>query len=448
MYKRLRYMVRFSRVLIAKYYIVIIIGLVLGVASFLVVPKLLTQIPALQPQQKIALVGRPTMGDLPIEVLEHISIGLTTLDMTGYPGPGIAESWEVTDAGKTYIFTLRNNLHWQDGTPVKSSDLDLKFRDASVEYPDNSHIVIKLPNPYSPLPVVVSRPITKKGTKNVVGIGSYRTGSVKRNGSYVESLNLEPVDKKLPRIKYFFYSSPGQAETAFKLGLVNQISDLPDASEFRDWPNVNITSTSQTDRYVAVFFNLDNPNLSGQSGKNLRLALAYAIDKSIYPTDRRAVGPISPESWAYNPEIKTYDYDVPRAKQLLEKVEKIPDKIILNSIPTYAQVGEKVKAEWEKLGLNVDLQIAPETPDDFEAFIIAQAVPADPDQYNLWHSTQKGTSLTNLNNPRIDKLLEDGRQTLEKANRRDLYYDFQKFLVEEMPAVFLYYPQSYTISRK
>ena len=41
---------------------------------------------------------------------------------------------------------------------------------------------------------------------------------------------------------------------------------------------------------------------SGQSGKSLRQALAYSINKSLWPN--RAYGPVSPLSWAFNPEVK------------------------------------------------------------------------------------------------------------------------------------------------
>ena len=76
-------------------------------------------------------------------------------------------------------------------------------------------------------------------------------------------------------------------------------------------------------------------------------------------------------------------------------------------------------------------------------------LPADPDQYFFWHSTQvKGGNITGLKNVRIDKLLEDGRKTLNPADRKKEYVDFQKILADELPAAFLYYPYSYTVERK
>ena len=172
--------------------------------------------------------------------------------------------------------------------------------------------------------------------------------------------------------------------------------------------------------------------------------MAYAIDKSRW--QNRSLGPINPLSWAYTEDVKKYDYDLAHAKDLLEKIEKLPAKINLITVPAYLAVAESVKSDWQKLGLTVDISVSPEIPDNFSVLIVAQAIPVDPDQYNLWHSTQN-TNLTHIKNPRIDKLLEDGRKTIDQKTREDIYHDFQKYLVEESPAIFLFHPVTYSITR-
>jgi len=51
------------------------------------------------------------------------------------------------------------------------------------------------------------------------------------------------------------------------------------------------------------------------------------------------------------------------------------------------------------------------------------------------------------NQSRYGNLLEDGRGELAQTERRNIYLDFQRFLVEDSPAIFLYHPVSYTIIR-
>ena len=74
--------------------------------------------------------------------------------------------------------------------------------------------------------------------------------------------------------------------------------------------------------------------------------------------------------------------------------------------------------------------------------------PIDPDQYYFWHSTQTNQNITNLKNVKIDKLLEDGRKVTNIEQRKQIYVDLQKVIADEVPAIFLYYPYSYTVSRK
>lgn len=48
--------------------------------------------------------------------------GLTSIDRTGKPVPGVAESWHLSEDGKTYTFHLRPDAKWSDGRPVTAHD--------------------------------------------------------------------------------------------------------------------------------------------------------------------------------------------------------------------------------------------------------------------------------------------------------------------------------------
>jgi peptide/nickel transport system substrate-binding protein len=440
-FKKLRYLYRLVAAVLGKYYLAVGLGLGLGIVVFSLSPYLVKFLPRLRQTESIAMVGRFSQSDLPLNIQQKISIGLTTIAPNGQASPALATQWTTQDNGKTYIFNIDTSRIWQDGTHIKSSDIKFNFKDTVVEYPDNGTLVMRLKDAFSPLPVVVSRPVFKTG---LLGAGSFKVDQTKKNGSILESITLVPTDKtsRLPKIRYLFYPSEQQARIAFKLGLVKAIEDVQETSDLAKWPKVSLSSMVRYDRYIAVFFNTTDPYLTGQSGKNLRLALTYAIDKSRW--ENRALGPVNPNSWAYNKDVKKYDYDFKHSRDLLSKIEKLPTEIKLSTLPSYLPVAEAVKSDWEKLGLNVSISVLPEITSDFTALIIAQAIPTDPDQYNLWHSTQ-GTNLTHFSNARIDKLLEDGRKNFDLSQRQKIYLDFQKFLVEEVPAVFLYHPMSYTL---
>ena len=68
----------------------------------------------------------------------------------------------------------------------------------------------------------------------------------------------------------------------------------------------------------------------------------------------------------------------------------------------------------------------------------------------LWHTTQKGNgNITGTALPKLDKALEDGRETVSQPERIGKYLDFQRFLLDESPVTMLYYPKLiYVVSNK
>src|SRR5665648_1155017 len=51
-------------------------------------------------------------------VINNIFEGLVRLDANGDAVPGVAESWEESEDGLTYTFTLRGDATWTNGDPV------------------------------------------------------------------------------------------------------------------------------------------------------------------------------------------------------------------------------------------------------------------------------------------------------------------------------------------
>ena len=202
-----------------------------------------------------------------------------------------------------------------------------------------------------------------------------------------------------------------------------------------------------TGEYVAVFFNTQDKTLAE---KNRRQALSYGINKNAFGGES-AISPISIDSWAYNPQVKPYDYDPVKAKSMINdyktsaKLSNI--SINLKTSPILLPQAEMIANDWTKEGVTVNVQTASQIPSDYQAFLAIFDIPDDPDQYSIWHSTQLATNITHYQDPRIDKLLEDGRSEISFEARKKIYMDFQRFLVEDSPAAFLYYPTTYSISR-
>jgi oligopeptide transport system substrate-binding protein len=56
------------------------------------------------------------------QILDNVMEGLLRLDPEEKPVPAQAESYEVSDDGLTYTFTLRDGIKWSNGDPVTSQD--------------------------------------------------------------------------------------------------------------------------------------------------------------------------------------------------------------------------------------------------------------------------------------------------------------------------------------
>lgn len=451
--RTIRYWNRLARTFLNRFKRIIIFGILVGIAFFFILPKIEPLNSRFTAKEKIGVIGRYSTDEIPIFIQEEISLGLTIVDETGEVHPGLSSSWDVADEGKAWTFKLTDSK-WQDGKKIAAQDINYNFADVETEIVDEQTIRFRLKDPFSPFPVVVSRPLFKKG---LLGAGDWRVEKISVvSGNLLEEIRLESISSGKKKI-YRFYPGESTAKTALKLGEISTITDVVNQGELKNWKNIEVTENIRHDRYVAVFFNLNDGLLTS---KDLRQALSYAIDKEALSANR-AIGPVPPSSWAFNPQVKPYDFNQERAKQLLGDLpEELRQDITINLVttPTLLSVAERIEVYWEQIGIKTNVQVSNSPPADFQALLAIQATPADPDQYSLWHSTQGVSNITNYGeqeegskpkeSPRIDKLLEDGRRVLDKNERKRIYLDFQRFLVEDAPAAFLYYPTAYTISRK
>jgi len=441
--KKIRFIIRLFISLLARYKLLVIGGFLLGAIFFFSFPKIKNLLPEIKKTETIGYVGRFQVSEIPLEIQNLLSFGLTKIQSDGTPTAGIASRWVIEDDGKSYTFFLRDDLFWHDGSKVSSFDINYNFQDVSVEKPDSKTIRFRLKEPFSPFLEVVSRPVFKKG---FLGLGAYKIQKITRSGQFVETISLLSREADKPNLKFRFYPTEQAAKIGFKLGEVQKLVNLLDKSGFENWKGVKTTAILSQDRFVGLFFNTQKPYLEK---KQFRQALAYAVEKKKDP--ERAYGPLSPLSWAYNEDVKPYNFDLENAKKLLGKVlenngggKEISLKLLTGS--SLLPEAERIKDSWKKIGINVEIGAFREIGEDFDVLLAVQEIPRDPDQYHLWHSTQPG-NITNFWNPRIDKLLEDGRRISSLEERKKIYFDFQRFLVEEAPVVFLYYPTSYEISR-
>lgn len=421
-----------------KYYRVIIGSLVLSVLLGFTGLKLLRSIPAQKQTLRLAIIGQYTNQSLPPLVKNLLNSGLTQVGENQNIIGNLAEKWAIQNDGKTYIFTLKPNLFWSDGSPLKASDIAINIGNINVETKRDDQIIFNLPESFSPFPSALTSPtVNKKG----LTASHYQISLTQNSNGLISKIELSNQDQVII-IK--IYPNPSLALTAYKLGEVDAIYNYPLRYDSLDKYGF-LTTTNSNNQALAIFFNYQNPILKD---KGIRQGIAYAIkDKSFGFT--RSLTPISTASWAYNPLVKTYDYDISRATKLIR--DNLPDKaqvlsLELAAMPQFLEIAEKIKSQLDSNLINLNVKVVTSRPDNYQLYLSLFEIPPDPDQYIFWHSTQ-GTNISHVNNEKIDKDLEDGRRILDQNERKRIYNEFQRTFAEELPALFLYYPQYINLAR-
>lgn len=379
------------------------LGLALSLATIFILPRFK------KPEViKIGLVGNYTANTLPQAIREEISLNLLEA----------AIDWHATDSGRTFIFNLNPNLIWHDGEKLKSKQLQYNLKGVEIQRPNDGQIKFILQEPFAPLPTLLSQPLFKNG---LTGLSKQKVTAVKFNGRFLASIEL-------PGKIYKFFPSEKNLVTALKLGAVQQAQGLHQ--------NYNFPATTQIDgnTVATIFFNLAKKPFDD---KSFRQSLVYLLPDE-FPEGETAVGPIPKNAWWPNNLAKIYSHK--------NASVSAQTKITLLTVKDLERVADRMANAWQQAGVETTVKTGDFLPADFDVYLTYLVLPADPDQYALWHSTQTG-NIANYKSFKVDKLLEEGRQTLDEDKREEIYANFLKAITEDSPAAFLFYPKVYTIKR-
>lgn len=394
--------------------------------------------------------------------------------------------------------------------PAWNSPFASRYKNVTVETPDDKTVVFTLGEPFAPfLSMLTVRIMPQHLWQDIlpenagrtdldlkpVGTGPFKFKSFARDTkgaiiTYTLARNPDYYAEKprLATVTFRNYPDFTSAHEALAARKVDGISYLPlEMREEAAKQNDLRFYTLRLPQYTAIFFNQKkNPALLA---KNVRQALAYAIDRPA--ALRNSIGsngvvvhaPILSGFVGFNPDVKKYDLDGAKSAELLDgegwkidvadglrkkNIVGADKKTTLQTLHVTlttadskenSDVAESVKKDWEKLGVQVELEVIPTTriqkdivrTRGYEALLFGEIVGADPDPYPFWHSSQSdnGLNLAMFSNRRADELLEKARATTKTDDRTNFYREFQDILAEEEPAIMLYSPAyTYALNRR
>ena len=421
----------------------------------------------------------------------------------------LAESWTFSQDCLDLTFNLRRNVRWHDGRPFTAADVVFTYETmihpktptayredfkavAEVAAPDPYTLRVRYKQPYAKalqswglwmLPRHLLESYVREGRlreapqnrSNPVGTGAYRFGEWKPGEKVVLVANPDYFEGRPHLGRVVYRIIPSQATIFLELKAKGVDAAGLTALQFKrqtEYPAFRKAYHKYeypANAYTYLGFNLKDPRFAD---RRVRQAIAHAINKRelidgvLLGLGREATGPYKPGTWAHNPDVPTYPYDMAKARALLADAgwtETNADGVLVRNDQPFTfelltnqgnderkKVAEIVQASLKELGIQVDIRVIEWASllkeyikkRRFEAIILGWGIGLDPDQYEIWHSSKTGPDELNhisYANPEVDALLEQGRTSCRQAERKKFYDRLQTILAEDQPIVFLYF---------
>ncbi|WP_301171333.1 glutathione ABC transporter substrate-binding protein [Brevibacillus nitrificans] len=418
-------------------------------------------------------------------VVQHkLYEGLVMLDANSEYKPLLASEWKQLD-DLTWEFALRDGITFHDGTPfdaeaVKKTMDRILDKNAptpkanmfgmikEVKVVDPHKVQIILHYPFAGLLSVLAsaeggiispKAIEQYGkdlSKHPVGTGPFVFESW-TPGQEIVLVKNEAYWGNKPKIdKVVFKTVPEDATRVamVETGEAHVAEQLP----VTEIDRVKNSSSMTLGRYESFAVDHIGMNVTQKPFDDVRVrqAIAHAIDKEaiiqgVYNNvGKVAVSSLGPKVIGYSPNLKTPDYDLNKAKQLLAEAgyaNGFKATVYLNDNKARINVAEVLQSQLKGIGIDLQIQVM-----EFGAYLDLAAKgqaqmfisgwgnatgDADYNQYNLFHSTSKGVPGNHsfYANPKVDELIEAGRKEKDPQKRKEIYEQAQQIEIEEVPLI-------------
>ena len=416
--------------------------------------------------------------------------GLMRRDENDAIVPALAASVEYDPETYTYVFHLREGVHWHDGKPLRAADV--KFTIEAIKNPlvDSLHapnfeevreitevddrtvrIRLSAPNaafldymmqPILPAHLLAGQDLTTTGFfRSPVGTGPFRIESWEA-GKEIVLVKNEDYYRGAPKIDRFVVKIVAD-DAAEAKALVDGTADLarlsPRAAAPFEGKDGYCFYAMKTANFGAILINCAHPYW--QRNRDLLPAIAYAVDRAAVIHEAllgHGIPAYSPlqRSPFNNPNVEHYDYDPAKAQEILEAAgcrkgadgyytrggEEVGFVLtVKNDKRNRIDIANVVAAQMRAVGIHCTVETPAKVDWDGQmAYLSGVGNEIDPDAhtYKVFSTNGRGND-GHYSNPRVDEYLLAARRATDTAERMRLYGLFQEEVARDLPYIYICY---------
>ncbi len=417
------------------------------------------------------------------------------------PEPGCAD-WRISEDGKTYIFSIKRDAKWSNGTALTANDFVYSwkqiltkkvpasyvsffffidnaerfyrgeiedFSDVGIKAVSDETLVVTLKRPVAYFPELLANPVffpvnrqcveafgnswTK--SENIVSNGAFTLKEWKaRQKIVVEKSEFyhDAESVMLQRAEFLPYDN---LETSYQLFLKGKIDWLPSAPTDKN-DEVKFNPDYYVNSYLGSYFYRFNCSRPPFDNKLVRQAFAMSVNRDVIVN--KVLGSGEQATSSFCPPIKSYkpaeglNYNPKKARELLKEsgfADNLPEvELFYNTSENHKKIAEAIVEQWrENLGVKVLLRNS-----EWKTFLADQKSLNydisrsswigdynDPETFLELFVSESGNNRTGWKSQKYDELFAKSR-IQSGVERENTLKEMEAMLVaDELPIIPIYY---------
>lgn len=404
--------------------------------------------------------------------------------------PALAESWEISDDGLTWTFTLRDDVVFHNGRQFTADDVvysynrimdpdvgaNNAFRFGSVDSVvavDDTTVEINLTRPTPNLLVniggfkgmaIIPQEIVDDGSIDTtpIGTGPFQFVSQSPDQGILLERNEDywRADEGLPyldEIRFVQIPDPTVKLTNLQTGEVDWIDTVP-PQELEALEGDDTVVLQRVPGGDYHYFAL-NQTREPFDNRDVRRAIATAINRPEIAEAAQFGAATANQTAIPEGNFWYHDYapyevaDVDTATSLLEDAgvsDLTIEFLVTSDFPETVTQAQVIAAQLEPIGVTVDIRdvdfstwLDEQGQGNFDAFMLSWIGNIDPDDfYYAQHHSEGGFNFQGYSNPEVDQLLDDARVETDQDARKELYDQAAEMIVDDASYIYLYNPEN------